>query len=161
MVKLTKSNLQQKWKGKPGCRAVSAQNCISASSPNANGRVAWTFFGLEFYTTTARCTCFDILASSPNANGRVAWTFFGLEVVVFTQLQQDVRVLRSWYFEGWHAPCPWKQERKMIISSNYKFDPFFSVVLAFVVKAKTMDASNFKQSFEKFVLVLFVGILCL
>ena len=93
MVKLTKSNLQQKWKGKPGCRAVSAQNCICASSSNANGRVAWTFFGLE--------------------------------VVVFTQLQQDVHVLRSWYFEGWHAPCPWKQEWKMIISSNYKFDPFF------------------------------------
>ena len=87
MVKLTKSNLQQKWKGKPGYRAMSAQKCISASSPNANGRVAWTFFGLE--------------------------------VVVFTQLQQNVHVLRSWYFEGWHAPCPWKQGWKMIISSNY------------------------------------------
>ena len=34
----------------------------------------------------------------------------------------------------------------------------FSVVLAFVVKAETMDASNFQQSFEEFVLVLFVGI---
>ena len=79
--------------------------------------------------------------------------------MVFTQLQQDVHVLRFGYFEGWHAPCPWKQERKMIISSNYKFDPFFRACV--VAKAKTMDASNFKQSFEKFVLVLFVGILCL
>ena len=38
------SNLQQKRKGKPGCRTVSAQNCICASSPNANGRVAWSLF---------------------------------------------------------------------------------------------------------------------
>ena len=79
--------------------------------------------------------------------------------MVFTQLQQDVHVLIFGYFEGWHAPCPWKQERKMIISSNYKFDPFFRACV--VAKAKTMDASNFQPPFEEFVLVLFVGILCL
>ena len=64
MMKLTKSNLQQKRKGKPGCRTVCAQKCICASSPNANGRVAWSLFwywGRGFYTTVARCTCFEIL----------------------------------------------------------------------------------------------------